>query len=253
MEGDMNKLLVMITAEMKKQGELITKMVTENLTKTIDEKMKLLSVENQQLKDEVVTLKSRIMGLEIETRKKNLILHGIPETEKDKSELLVLILEILNKQSEKANQENWDKWELSKFYRIGKMNSKRIRPILISVTLEWRRDSILKNNKKFPQGIYATEDLPKETLNKRKELLPKLNEERSKGKIAFFSYDKLVIKEKPKDKRKRSLSNSPGKGSIQENNQNPSKINTINNFLRTRTRSPVQTLGKSSEQVDISQ
>ena len=48
-------------------------------------------------------------------------------------------------------------------------------------------------------------DLAEETMAKRRELLPKLNREKEEGKIAYFSYDKLVIKERPT-----SASYSPG-------------------------------------------
>lgn len=240
MEVDMNIILAKISEEMRKQGDAITRRVTDNLTKTIDEKMKILTAENQQLKEEIDTLKTRVKSLEKDSRKKNLILHGIPQTETNSSELMELILETLNKLSEEAGQEKWDKWELSKCYRIGKNNNKGNRPILIAVTLEWRRDAVLKNNKKFPEGIYATEDLPKEVLNKRKELIPKLQEEREKGNIAYFSYDQLIVKEKkgrPSEKRKRAPSNSPAEHS-QEVIQNPSKINTMNKYLQGRSRTP---------------
>ena len=48
-----------------------------------------------------------------------------------------------------------------------------------------------------PHGIHIYEDLAKETMAKRKELLPKLKRAKEEGKIAYFSYDKLIIKDRP--------------------------------------------------------
>ncbi|CAG9789440.1 unnamed protein product [Diatraea saccharalis] len=84
-------------------------------------------------------------------------------------------------------------------------------------TSTWRRNIILKNKNKFPQGVYIKEDFTKETLDIRKSLQPKLEEERNKGNIAYLRGDKLIVK-KPTDiqkseKRKRESSFSPNQGS----------------------------------------
>lgn len=220
--------------QIRKQSNIITENITTSITKTIEEKMKFLTTENQLLKTEIESMKTKVQHLEKAVRNKNLILHGVPEKEENDSELLELTLETLNKLSVTTNMETWDKWELSKCYRIGKPKNESNRPILISVTLEWRRGMVLKNNKMFEDGIYATEDLPKEVLNKRKDLLPELKEAREKGKIAYFSYDKLIVKEKTNEKRKRATSDSPTAEDNHGNIQNPSKINTMTKYLRTK-------------------
>ena len=47
-----------------------------------------------------------------------------------------------------------------------------------------------------PDGIYVNEDLAKENLEKRKELVPKMIQAKKAGKIAFFVLDKLVVKDR---------------------------------------------------------
>ena len=47
-----------------------------------------------------------------------------------------------------------------------------------------------------PQGLYVNEDYSQRVLAKRRELLPKMREARERGKIAYLSFDKLVIKER---------------------------------------------------------
>ena len=41
------------------------------------------------------------------------------------------------------------------------------------------------------------EILAEETMAKRRELLPKLKRAKEEGKVAYFSYDKLIIKDRP--------------------------------------------------------
>ena len=48
-----------------------------------------------------------------------------------------------------------------------------------------------------PHGIHIYEDLAEETIAKRRELLPDLKRAKEEGKIVYFSYDKLVMKERP--------------------------------------------------------
>ncbi|GBP58744.1 hypothetical protein EVAR_35523_1 [Eumeta japonica] len=86
---------------------------------------------------------------------------------------------------------------------------------------------------KLPKNIYVKEDFSKEVLERRKGLIPQLNEERKKGRIAYIKYDKLVVEgeaSEMRDKRKRDQSASPKKTNDTEND--PTKINKINAFER---------------------
>ena len=64
---------------------------------------------------------------------------------------------------------------------------------------DWKeREAILKAARRIkPHGIHIYEDLAEETMAKRRELLPKLKRAKEEGKIAYFSYNKLVIKDRP--------------------------------------------------------
>lgn len=140
--------------------------------------------------------------------------------------------------------ENCDKWEISSVKRIGLKSTSKNRPILVSLTLKWRKILLLKNNKKFEQGTYVTEDFPKEVIEKRKELKIKLVEAIKNGKTAKIHYDELIIKDKPKEKRKRSPSASPKILSKQwDSTKNPSKVNKTNVFeSRTQTQASTSTI-----------
>jgi hypothetical protein len=223
----------------EKQVEMITKNLTENFAQMIDEKLNLLAIENQNLKKEIDGLTVKVNILERETRKSNLIIHGLPEQEKNNNELMESIITTLNILSNNAELDPWDKWEISKCHRIGKKSNEKKRPVLISPTLAWRRTQILKNNRKFPDGVHATEDMPREVLNKRRELRPELLERLKEGKVAFIKYDRLIVKEKEdtNEKRKRSPSDSPSTSQVGvggRKGSHPHKINKtnkINNFF----------------------
>lgn len=126
-------------------------------------------------------------------------------------------------------------------YRISEIDTKneKVRPILISFVNNWKKSDIMKNKHKLKNNVFASEDYPKEILNKRKELLPKLIEERKKGNYAVINYDKLIIKEgRPaNEKRKRDTSTSPS-GFEQPRKQHLiTKTNTLNAFDLLRNRS----------------
>lgn len=116
-------------------------------------------------------------------------------------------------------------------YRIGKISSDKPGPVMIQLTLTWRKYEIFRNKNNFPENIYVTEDFPKEVLIKRKELLLQKKEIEKNGKVAFIHYDKLIVKDRktPSDdnKRKRSPSKSPSQATQKEA---PRKVNKTNAF-----------------------
>lgn len=222
--------------ELHLQTSVITQKVTASVSETIEEKLKPIIEENQTLKNEVRTLKTKIQHLEKEARKNNIILHEIPETESNNQELMNNVLGVLNNLSKKSNINEWDIWEISQATRLGKKKENKTRPILLRLTLEWRKIEILKNNKQFPEKIYATQDFPKEVLDKRRELKIQLAEETKNGKTAFIRYDKLIVKDKV-EKRKRSPSKSTESTPTSNGKKEaPSKLCKTSNFPKTITR-----------------
>lgn len=81
------------------------------------------------------------------------MLYRINETDRNKNELLDLVIETLNTSGLKI----FDKWELSEILRLGKKDNKNRRPTLVKLTLAWKRTEILNNNKALLSNIYATE------------------------------------------------------------------------------------------------
>ena len=60
-----------------------------------------------------------------------------------------------------------------------------------------QKEKILKMTRRIkPVGLYVNEDLAKETLDKREEQRPKLEEAKRNGKVAYFVLDNLIIKDR---------------------------------------------------------
>lgn len=235
--------------ELKEDFMKHTSSITSSITSAIEEKLNPLVEENLKLNSEVSTLKMKISKLEREVKKNNILLHGLEETEKNNNELMTLVVDFLNKIVTERGIREFDMWEISEIQRLGKKEDNKRRPILVKLTLAWRKLEILRNNKYFPASTYATEDFPKEVLKIRKELKQQQQQERKNGNLAIIRYDKLIIKgkinqEKGIEKRKRAPSNSPPQSNNDDSPQPkaPNKINKTNAFeYMNRSRQNSQT------------
>ena len=232
----MTLLLEKMNEMFKQQNEELATNLTRNLSTKIDEKLNPLVEENTKLRKQVENLQSKIQNIERESRKNNFILHGIPETETNNASLRRKVVSTLNNLTEKLNMREGDEWEISDTRRLGK-NANKPRPILITATLAWRKYEILKNNKNFPTGIYATQDYPKDVLAKREELKLEKKQKEQEGYDVFIRYNKLVVKGKKAsdNKRKRSPTKSPPEAEKEQTrDEEKTKINKTYDFFRTR-------------------
>lgn len=234
---DLQTLLSEIEKKFERHATKITEDVTRNISATLDTKFETILQENEELKKEVSALKAKIGNMERDTRKNNFVIHGIKETENNPADLMQLILDHLNIVSEKTDINAWDKWEISSVRRLGKPTQNKIRPILITVTLTWRKIEIFKHKKYFPENVYISEDLPKDIIIKRKELKIQQQEEIKKGNLAYIRYDKLIVKEKPVETRKRLPTTSPKtlKHLDGQNISGATKINKTNKMERVHS------------------
>lgn len=195
--------------EMAAQTREITEAVTKKVSENISENLTALLEENKSLKTEVKILHDKIKSMDEHRRKNNIVFFGVKEEQHGESPIEAII-QLIDKDMDIHIYSS----EINNAYRLGVKKDNKPRPILVTFTTNWRRNEVLTNKKRLNSEIYIKEDLSKETLEKRKELLPQLKEERAKGKICYFVKDKIVIKE-PKedkrDKRKRVRTRSPSK------------------------------------------
>lgn len=236
-EMSISTLYNMMKLEMDKQATLI-KDNTEKIMVTIDDKIKPLIQENKILKLEIEVLNKKINSLENATKRNNIIIHGFNETEKNYTELYNNSIGLFENLGIKI-----DNYDINKLHRIGRQTNGKTRPVLITLTTYNKKIEILKNKKKMSQPTYITEDFSKETLQKRKELQQELHREKEKGNDVYIKNNKVVIKSKENEKRKRETSLSPTQQHQQvsgDNNKNivaPAKLQRTDPFAYMRARS----------------
>ncbi|XP_047032533.1 uncharacterized protein LOC124639300 [Helicoverpa zea] len=210
---------------------------TDDIMTRIDEKLIPFRLEMQELRSENEKLKEKLYNLERHKRINNLIVYGMKETEKS----TVNLIEIIKRKFKEDLNITFEDRDVNTIYRIGKNNQEngKERPILLSFVNLWKKNEIMANKKKL-KNIYVSEDYPKEIIDIRRKLQPKLEEERKKGNYAFINYDKLVIKQgKPgNEKRKREPSTSPNAKEQHPSKQQSSvKTHRLNAFDVMRNRS----------------
>lgn len=211
---------------------------TKEIISQMDEKLVSFTREIEDLKSENQKLKERINNIEKNKRFNNIIVFGLRENEQSPTDLM----EITKKKITTDLKISLENRDINSIYRLGKKNaSEKGRPILISLVNGWKKTEIMRNKNKL-KDVYATEDYPKEILEKRKELQEKLIEERKKGNFAVLKYDKLIIKEgtSEKNSRKRGSSLLSPEATVQQPRKQyaaTSKTNRINAFDMMRERS----------------
>lgn len=88
---------------------------------------------------------------------------------------------------------------------MGTIRDNKRYPVLVSFNTSGSRDNILRNREEMPADIYIKEKFSKEVLEIRNNLLPKLQEERKRGRIAYLKKDKLIVKYPIKITKKRGM------------------------------------------------
>lgn len=221
MEQNMQLWLAKLDEKLDQQAMLISTSVTKNVMDALDDKMKTLLEENRNLKTKVTQLEQKINNYEKDKRRNNLIFFGIEEIGKTETELVDYIKETVIETGTFL-----DSHEICNVYRIGQKANNKHRPVVVSFTTLWKKHIILKNKSKLPTGVYIKEDYSKEVLEKRKQLQLQVEEEKTKGNIAYLKYDKLVVIQPKDNKRRRgnSVTSSPSPNSL-----NPNKVTVRSN------------------------
>lgn len=80
--------------------------------KKVDDKIKPIFEENQKLKSEVEKLNNKILSLEVNSKRNNILIHGLPELKEEKPEDLITLVISTLKEIEvelKIGEIDWEK------------------------------------------------------------------------------------------------------------------------------------------------
>lgn len=173
---------------MEKLTNLDNKM--DNLQQEVKKDMKTLQDENQKLKETVQRQELKIEALEMETRKKNLIIFNVKEEPEENVQILLQTVIGITENMEVQITRG----DIDFIYRVGKQQTGKTRPIKVGLTSRIIRTEILKNVKKLKGlDIGISEDFDKKTVDIRKKLKTHMQDARKKGYKAIIRHDKLWI------------------------------------------------------------
>lgn len=182
--------------ELKQSVDKLTEDITQLRTqvgaaqKSADE----ACAENEILRDELDQTRSRLDHLEAQSRRDNLIFHGITQ-DGDREESWD---ECENKVREFVTDKldiDGDELEFERVHRL-KSNKKNPSPIIAKFSRFKQRSQVLdaaKKKLKRRDKCGVTQDFTKKVRDIRKLLIPFMTEARNNDKHAYLSYDKLII------------------------------------------------------------
>ena len=138
-------------------------------------------------------LEQRLNYQEDYSRRNNLRISGLEEPQHNEtweqtsarvSELLLNKLQLPNMNLERA-------------HRVGPVSTSRPRTVVVRFERFGDREAVLRNARKLRgTGIFINEDLCAASQAKKQSQFPLMKEARSQGKIAYFKYTRLIIKDR---------------------------------------------------------
>lgn len=226
-----NNLLIMenfqvffeqIKSEMARQTNDIISQMDKKLTPFTNE-IEYLKLENQKLKE-------KLLNIERNYKKNNIIIYGLEENENS-------VEELMEKTRFKIKNDlniSFDSRDIDIIHRIGKKGNdknNKMRPVLISLVNGWKKKEIMVN-KRMLTGAYASHDLTKEELERKRQLRANIMNEKNNEEHVPTKDNKTTVKQKTiiTDKRKRNLSISPNNPGQRRNQYISSKANRVNAF-----------------------
>lgn len=223
-------------------------------TENIEQKLSCIIDKNKMIEEKQGHLENKIKYLEKSMKRKNIVIYNIKETEKNNEELQNLVLYLLNNILDIKTSI----FEIDFIRRIGKYNEKKNRPLLLGLTTQIKKDTIMKNKSKLKfykdEIIYIRDDYTKEDMKRtiqEKITLTRAIETEEPG--PSVSKSKTPNEKTPQQLKKRSrpnekefnindgpegttLSKKPKNYMETERNDKRSSDNTIHKFFQNMQR-----------------
>lgn len=171
-------------------------------------KKEIAELKNRKYEEEMDVIKKKLNYQEDYSRRNNLRIDGLEEDPGEN-------WEILHDKVQRLTREKLGMGEvqLERAHRVGSSlrghDGEPLRPrtIVARFCRYSDRQQALRNSPKLKNtNIYLNEDLCEASVQVRKAQLPELRKARAEGKIAYFSYTKLVVKERRERTRRISTS-----------------------------------------------
>lgn len=137
---------------------------------------------------------TQIADLDLERRKRNIILFNVPDDEGENfNSLETRVLDIFNN----FLRVPCNNQDIDFISRLGKDSSVKLRPVLVKMVTLRKKLEILRNRRNLKGSkINIGEDYSPEVRKKRKLLIPQLMALRKEGKTAELRQDRIIVREK---------------------------------------------------------
>ncbi|CAJ1055550.1 uncharacterized protein LOC119127540 [Xyrichtys novacula] len=148
-----------------------------------------LQQKNHKMSNDILDMQSRSM-------RDNIIIHGLPETQKETYQSTEQLVKTFMKSTLKMEEREVDAIRFSRVHRVGQAESSRqkSRPIVAKVVDTKMKISIMGRGKELRGTNYSISDqYPPEILRRRRLLHPVMTEVRKNNKKARLVTDKLYI------------------------------------------------------------
>ena len=164
--------------------------------KTVEKKLAKVEEHNKNLQSENMQLKEKLLDVEYRQRRNNLIFEGVADMPKESDlDCIAKVRSVLRS----IPGIKVDEFRIDRCYRLDgayKPNSKGSCRILCAFNWYYDVQCILHNRKCLPKGVYVSEDLPEEWVDRCKVLKPIYNAVRCNDVLKMKTHlnkDKLVI------------------------------------------------------------
>ena len=154
-------------------------------------------------------MEDKIDLLDDKSRKSNLVLSGVAESNNENNEQCQKkVTDLLKDKFEISNP------DLNEVFRIGKPGQERSRDILIRFNSINQRDTVIQKKSNLKgQNFFINEDFCKRTKEIRKSLMPQVYEARNRGMYAYINYRQIISKPL---RTNNNRSNNSGPSRVQE-------------------------------------
>lgn len=161
-------------------------------------KKEIVEQKNKKYEEEMDVIKKKLNYQEDYSRRNNLRIDGLEEDPGENWEITQNKVQRLTREKLGMGEV-----QLERAHRVGSSlrgrdgEPSRPRTIVARFCRFSDRQQALRNSPKLKNtNIYLNEDLCEASVQERKAQLPELRKARAEGKIAYFSYTKLVVKER---------------------------------------------------------
>ena len=171
--------------------------------------LKKNEVENSKLKHTANELKQNLNAceesldyLDNQSRRNNLRIDGLAELGGEDWQQTEAIVKQSLKEKLKFTSEQVNQIGIERAHRIKNLTQRQNnspRTVVVKFSSYKDRESVFKAAKvNRPNGIYFNEDFSSKVVDRRKQLYPEMMAARREGKIAYLSFNRLVIKNGPR-------------------------------------------------------